>query len=69
MDHEVRTSVRLPTELHARLAAHAKLERRSFNSDLVYLLEVALGGLEVDADPGGSASPAPLRGKPDSCRK
>ena len=68
MDFEVRITLRLPVDLHARLAAHARCERRSLNADLVYLLEGALAAPVVDAgSPGGeSAASAPLRGKPDS---
>jgi len=68
MDQEVRITLRLPEDLHAWLAAQAKSARRSLNSEIVHLLEVALGTHVVDADPPGSesATRAPLSGKPDS---
>ncbi|KWX04990.1 hypothetical protein TH66_04275 [Carbonactinospora thermoautotrophica] len=68
MSTEKRISLRLPAELHERLVARATADRRSLNSEIVYLLEVALDSPVVDDDsPGGeSASPDPLRGKPDS---
>ncbi|WP_405686984.1 Arc family DNA-binding protein [Streptomyces sp. NBC_00057] len=68
MMNEVRMTLRLPQDLRDRLSAHAKSERRSLNSELVYMLEVGLRATGVDAEsPGGdSTSPAPLRGKPDS---
>ncbi|MFF8536733.1 Arc family DNA-binding protein [Streptomyces sp. NPDC015532] len=34
--------IRLPSELHDRLAALAKRDRRSVNGEIVHLLEVAL---------------------------
>jgi hypothetical protein len=68
MINEVRMTLRLPEDLRDRLRDHAKSERRSLNSELVYALEVGLRTMGVDAEsPGGdSATPAPLRGKPDS---
>jgi len=68
MSTEKRISLRLPTELHARLVARATADRRSLNSEIVYLLETALGTATGDAGSSGgeSAFPAPLRGKPDS---
>lgn len=61
-------TLRLPEDLRNRLATHAKSERRSLNSELVYMLEVGLRALGVDAEsPGGdSTTSAPLRGKPNS---
>jgi predicted HicB family RNase H-like nuclease len=43
MEDEKRISLRLPTELHARLVEAARTDRRSVNSEIVHLLEVALG--------------------------
>ncbi|QIZ00924.1 Arc family DNA-binding protein [Streptomyces sp. S1D4-11] len=51
----IRFSLRIPADLHERLTAHAAADRRSLNSEILHLLEVAL-----------AAPPAPLRGKPDS---
>jgi len=48
MDEEKRITVRLPVELHERLAAQAKRERRSVNSEIVHLLEAVL----ADRPPG-----------------
>jgi Arc-like DNA binding domain len=68
MDHEVRITLRLPTDLHAWLVAQAKSARRSLNSEIVHRLETGHGTLVVDDDSpqGESSIPAPLRGKPDS---
>src|SRR5690606_5188380 len=68
MSTGARISLRLPTELHARLVARATADRRSLNSEIVYLLQTALGTATGDAGSSGgeSAFPAPLRGKPDS---
>ncbi|WP_078627634.1 Arc family DNA-binding protein [Streptomyces synnematoformans] len=50
MDEEKRITVRLPLELHERLAALAKRDRRSVNSEIVHLLEVALTGRPADTE-------------------
>ncbi|MEV5007885.1 MULTISPECIES: Arc family DNA-binding protein [unclassified Streptomyces] len=42
MTDEKRISLRLPTDLHARLVEQARSDRRSLNSEIVHLLEVAL---------------------------
>ncbi|MFE9105567.1 Arc family DNA-binding protein [Actinomadura geliboluensis] len=55
----VRISLRLPEDLHTRLVERATADRRSLNSEILHLLESTL-----DAD--GSATPAPLRQRPDS---
>ena len=41
MDNEVRMTLRLPEELRDWLRDHAQRERRSLNSEIVYMLEVA----------------------------
>ncbi|MGW6292239.1 Arc family DNA-binding protein [Streptomyces sp. NPDC055058] len=48
MEDEKRISLRLPTELHARLVEEARADRRSLNSEIIHLLEVALGSLDGD---------------------
>ncbi|MFF9489776.1 Arc family DNA-binding protein [Streptomyces sp. NPDC014676] len=48
MEDEKRISLRLPTELHARLAEKARTDRRSLNSEIVHLLEAALGPVGGD---------------------
>ncbi|WP_050374844.1 Arc family DNA-binding protein [Streptomyces acidiscabies] len=50
MDEEKRITVRLPLELHERLAVLAKRDRRSVNGEIVHLLEVALAGHPADAE-------------------
>ncbi|HEY9438917.1 MAG TPA: Arc family DNA-binding protein [Streptomyces sp.] len=45
-------SLRLPTELHARLVEAAHTDRRFLNSEIVHLLEEALGPVD-----GGDQSP------------
>ncbi|KRV46921.1 antitoxin [Wenjunlia vitaminophila] len=52
MDDEKRISPRLPTDLHARLVGAAGTDRRSPNSGILHLLEVALG-------PTGGDDPSP----------
>ncbi|MEE1938472.1 Arc family DNA-binding protein [Streptomyces sp. TRM 70361] len=52
MDDEKRISLRLPAELHARLVEAARTDRRSLNSEIVHLLEGALG-------PAGGDDPSP----------
>lgn len=41
MNNEVRMTLRLPEELCDWLRDHAQRERRSLNSEIVYMLEVA----------------------------
>ncbi|MFD5137583.1 Arc family DNA-binding protein [Streptomyces sp. NPDC006978] len=49
MNHEeVRITLRLPAELHAWLAAVAKRDRRSLNSEIVHRLEVERGNVSTD---------------------
>ncbi|MFJ8107052.1 Arc family DNA-binding protein [Streptomyces sp. NPDC096132] len=50
MDEEKRITVRLPLELHERLATLAKRDRRSVNGEIVHLLEVALASHSVDTE-------------------
>jgi predicted HicB family RNase H-like nuclease len=50
MDGEKRITVRIPVELHERLAALAKRDRRSVNGEIVHLREVALTGHPADAE-------------------
>ncbi|MFF9507365.1 Arc family DNA-binding protein [Streptomyces sp. NPDC014724] len=57
MDEQTRITLRLPTDLHTRLADHAKRDRRSLNSEIVHLLEVALGAAAGDAgSPDGKSA-------------
>ncbi|MEU0822296.1 Arc family DNA-binding protein [Streptomyces mirabilis] len=64
----IRFSLRIPADLHEQVTAQAAADRRSLNSEILHLLEVALTAPRPDAgSPGGDrASPVPLRGKPDS---
>lgn len=50
MDEEKRITVRLPIELHERLATQAKRDRRSINSEIVHLLEVTLTDPSADTE-------------------
>jgi hypothetical protein len=52
MDDEKRITLRLPGDLHARLADLARAERRSLNSEIVHLLESA-----SDAAASGTTTP------------
>ncbi|GAA3817448.1 Arc family DNA-binding protein [Streptomyces phyllanthi] len=64
----IRFSLRIPADLHERVTAQAAADRRSLNSEILHLLEVALATPPADAGtPGGDpASAAPLHGKPNS---
>ena len=44
----VKVTVRLPDELHARLVSQAETDRRSLNSEILHLLEVALTAVDGD---------------------
>jgi predicted HicB family RNase H-like nuclease len=44
----VRITLRLPDDVHARLALQAEADRRSLNSEIVHLLEIALTAVEGD---------------------
>ena len=41
MEHEIRLTIRLPADLHKRLADMARRDRRSLNGEMVALLEQA----------------------------
>ncbi|WP_106972683.1 Arc family DNA-binding protein, partial [Streptomyces yerevanensis] len=43
----VQLTLRLPDDVHARLTAQAEVDRRSLNSEIVHLLEVALTAVEA----------------------
>ncbi|MFC9395706.1 Arc family DNA-binding protein [Streptomyces sp. NPDC057027] len=43
----IRITLRLPDDVHVRLAAQAEVDRRSLNSEIVHLLEVALTDVEA----------------------
>ncbi|WP_078652260.1 TA system antitoxin ParD family protein [Streptomyces sp. NRRL F-525] len=64
----VNFNVRFPDDLHARVRAQAAADRRSINSEILYLIEVGLAGVSAKAgSPGGDpADAAPFRRKPDS---
>ncbi|MFF4227369.1 Arc family DNA-binding protein [Streptomyces abikoensis] len=68
MSDEVRMTLRLPEDLRDRLRDHAKSERRSLNSELVYMLEVGLraAGVDTESSDGDSTVSVRLRGNPDS---
>jgi predicted HicB family RNase H-like nuclease len=50
MAEEKRITVRLPAELHERLATQAKQDRRSVNGEIIHLLEVALADPSADRE-------------------
>ena len=54
MDDEVRITLRLPEELRDWLRENAQRERRSLNSEIIYMLEVARTAV-------GGGDPSPLR--------
>ncbi|MEV6589122.1 toxin-antitoxin system HicB family antitoxin [Streptomyces acidicola] len=41
-------TLRIPEELHARLAAQAAADRRSLNGEILHLLEAALNAMDGD---------------------
>ncbi|NEC88057.1 Arc family DNA-binding protein [Streptomyces sp. SID12501] len=67
----VKFTLRIPDDFHARLTTQASDDRRSLNSELLYLLEVGLTAVapETPDRPGGdSAISTPLRGSGHSPR-
>ncbi|MFF8913699.1 Arc family DNA-binding protein [Streptomyces sp. NPDC015032] len=48
MDETARITLRLPKDLHERLVEEARSGRRSLNSEIVHLLEVALSPADGD---------------------
>ncbi|MFE7838447.1 Arc family DNA-binding protein [Streptomyces sp. NPDC057474] len=64
----IRFSLRIPEDLHERVTARAAADRRSLNSEILHLLDIALSSPEATAGlhSGDLAVPASLRGKPDS---
>ncbi|MFC7258165.1 Arc family DNA-binding protein [Streptomyces lutosisoli] len=56
----IRFSLRIPDDLHERVTARAAADRRSLNSEILHLLEVALAGPVAETGSPGSdpASPA-----------
>ncbi|MGW3730973.1 Arc family DNA-binding protein [Streptomyces sp. NPDC000851] len=67
----IKFTLRIPEDLHQQLTDQATTDRRSLNSEILHLLEVALSAVPSGTPnrPGGdSASPAPLRGSGHSPR-
>ncbi|MFG3289292.1 Arc family DNA-binding protein [Streptomyces sp. NPDC048179] len=50
MDEEKRITLRLPADLHERIVERARIDRRSLNSEIVHLLEVAIGPAPQESD-------------------
>ncbi|MEU8357322.1 Arc family DNA-binding protein [Nonomuraea sp. NPDC048882] len=44
----IRITLRLPDDVHARLLTQAQTDRRSLNSEIVHLIEVALNTVAGD---------------------
>ncbi|MEV0161653.1 Arc family DNA-binding protein [Nonomuraea fuscirosea] len=44
----IRITLRLPDDVHARLLTQAETDRRSLNSEIVHLIEVALDTVRGD---------------------
>lgn len=42
MTNTLKVTLRIPEELHARVAAQAKTDLRSLNGEMLYLLQVGL---------------------------
>ena len=51
MDRDVKLTLRIPDDVHRRIVALAKRERRSMNSQITVLLELALGQSESVQSP------------------
>ncbi|WP_329534245.1 Arc family DNA-binding protein [Streptomyces sp. NBC_01450] len=64
----IRFSLRIPEDLHERVIARAATDRRSLNSEILHLIEVALNAAGADAGSSGGdpTPPAPLHGEPES---
>ncbi|MFE0459180.1 Arc family DNA-binding protein [Kitasatospora sp. NPDC058965] len=74
----IRFALRLPDDLHQRLTVQATTDKRSINSEILHLLEVALNQVATSTPvrlDGETATPDPPpafgrgyphRGKPDS---
>lgn len=43
----IRITLRLPDDIHARLVTQAATDRRSINSEILHLLEVALDAVRA----------------------
>jgi hypothetical protein len=51
MDRDVKLTLRIPDDVHRRIVALAKRERRSMNSQITVLLEIALAQTESGRPP------------------
>jgi hypothetical protein len=51
MDRDVKLTLRIPDDVHRRIVALAKRERRSMNSQITVLLEIALTQTESGRPP------------------
>jgi len=75
---EIRLTLRLPQELHARLQWLAQDQERSLNGQIVYLLKTAVEDAVQEqpvprptrqgAPHGGRSRPAPLAARPGPAR-
>ncbi|MPY47530.1 Arc family DNA-binding protein [Streptomyces sp. K1PN6] len=53
----IKCTFHVPDDLHTRLTAQSAADRRSLNSELLHLLEVALTTVGADAElPGGDTA-------------
>jgi len=59
-------NLRLPDDVHALAIAAADADDRSLNSWLIAVVRRAAVSVDAESPGGDSATPAPLRGKPDS---
>ncbi|MFD8763754.1 Arc family DNA-binding protein, partial [Streptomyces mirabilis] len=62
----IRFSLRIPADLHEQVTARAAADRRSLNSEILHLLDVALTAPRPEAgSPSGDAGyPSPYPGHP-----
>ena len=47
---EIRITIRIPFNVHAKLQVEAKKRRRSLNQQIVYSLELGLGEVKENGD-------------------
>ncbi len=62
----IKFTLRIPDEFHGQLAGQATVDRRSLNSELLYLLEVGLNTVTAgtpNRPDGDSATSVPLCGR------
>ncbi|WP_306801457.1 Arc family DNA-binding protein [Streptomyces sp. T12] len=64
----IRFSLRMPEDLHEWVIARAATDRRSLNSEILHLIEIALSttGADAGSPDSDAATPGPLHRNPGS---